>query len=204
MSLDFIKAYWFASRIYRTVGSRDLFVSGAAMGGWSGENIVNTHQDTFAVCRSRYFQAMAYTVSDLLYGFLKENEGLWVNDTISDFTGNIRALHRRKERPVVMVVPTLGRMWHIGAWGMGLSGMGAPRNVEAKPPWAGVKHDIDLEKAVVNPGVRDLFGFLCKLKGFQWTCDNWSDNIRGLNLFRLMCVKQPYVRDRYLVPERKN
>ena len=43
LSPDFIKAYWFASRIYRTVGSRDLFVSGAAMGGWSGENIVRVY-----------------------------------------------------------------------------------------------------------------------------------------------------------------
>ena len=102
-----------------------------------------------------------------------------------------------------MVVPTLGRMWHIGAWGMGRGGRGAARAIEAKPPLADVTHDIDLEQAVVNPGVRDVFGFLCKFNGFEYTCANSLDKKRKMNMFGLLCVKQPYVLDRCLVPETK-
>ena len=173
------------------------------MGGWSGENIINTHPDTFAVRRSGCFQAMAYTVSDRLFGFLKANERIWVNDSVSDFSESITILHYQKNLPVLMVVPTLGRMWHIGAWGMGRGGRGAARDIEAKPPWADVTHDIDLEQAVVNPGVRDVFGFLCKFNGFEYTCANSLDKKRKMNMFGLLCVKQPYVLDRCLVSETK-
>ena len=88
------------------------------MGGWSGENIINTHPDTFAVRRSGCFQAMAYTVSDRLFGFLKANERIWVNDSISDFSESITILQYQKNLPVVMVVPTLGRNGTLarGAW----------------------------------------------------------------------------------------
>ena len=145
------------------------------MGGWAGENIINTHPDTFAVRRSLYFQAMAYTVSDRLYGFLKANERIWVNDSIGDFTESIGAMHGRKSLPILMVVPTMARMWHIGAWGMGLSGRGGERGVEKKSSWADAPRGIDLENAIVNPGLRDVFGFLCKLKGLGSSCDNlWA------------------------------
>ena len=204
LSPDFFKAYWFASRIYRTAGSEDLFISGVALGGWSGENIINTHPDTFAVRRSIHFQAMAYTVSDRLYGFLTANERLWVNDNISDFSESIGALHRRKNLPVLIVVPTFGRMWHIGAWGMGLSGKGAARDIGAKLPWADVTHDTDLGKALVNRGVRDLFGFLCKFNGIEACCASSWKKRNKMNMFGLLCVKEPHVLDRCLVPEFRN
>ena len=202
LSPDFIKAYWFGSRILRTVASRDLFVAGVALGGYSGESIINAHPDTFVVRRAFHFQAMAYTVSDRLYEYLTENEKLWINNAVADFSESISALYRHKGRLLLMVVPTLSRMWHIGAWGMGWNGKGTSRDVQRKPSWVDVTRNIDLENAVANVGVRDMFGFLCKFIGSESNCDDWWPKKRAMpNMFRLWCVKQPYVFDRCLVPE---
>ena len=54
--------------------------------------------------------------------------------------------------------PTLSRAWHIGKKGIGLYSNMSKRIILPQPPW---RREIDLDKAMVNPGIRDNFGAYC-------------------------------------------
>ena len=188
-----------------------LPVAQVALGGWSGENLINAHPDTFVIRTSIYFQPMAYSFTSSFYQFLWRHESKWLNDQNADFSGSLADLVRGSGVPLLVVVPTMGRMWHIGAKGMGLTGTGQLRPIEKNPPWKQTHRFIDLDKAELNLGVRDVWGFLCQsivfdkvTKRDSYLCPGSSDKKSKLDLFKITCMKQPFVNDRCVVDQSQN
>ena len=141
--------------------SRYEGVLAAALGGWSGENVINAHPDTFVIRRSFYFPSMAYAFNVSTWNIIKSsNFFLHRNRDWSEALGDI--VNKRLGWVPFYIVPTLGRIWHIGSHGLGLKGDSSMiRHVELRAHWTKAPRLINLHTANVNKGYRDLFGFYC-------------------------------------------
>ena len=194
LSPDFVKAFWFASHVKNSVAAP---ISQIALGGWSGSNLVNGHPNTFVVRRAFHFQAMAYGFNSSFFQFLWRHEEKWLHDNKSDFSESIGHFIRGRQLPFLAVAPTMARMWHIGAKGMGNSGTGGERIVPPKP-WAQTPHFLIPDEAQLNSGIRGLFGFLCppeKVVNAGRFCPESYQKFVNEHAFSNKCVKQDYVSD---------
>ena len=200
LSPDFVKAFWFASHVKSSVATP---ICQIALGGWSGSNLANGHPNTFAIRRCYYLQPMAYGFNSSFFRFLWRHEDEWLDDNNYDFSESIGRFIRERQTPFLAVVPTMARLWHIGAKGLGSSGTGGKRNVAAKPPWARTPHLLVPEQAQLNKGVRDLFGLLCPpekvLDAGRFCSDSYAKFVDKY-AFTLKCIKQNYVSDPCIEP----
>jgi hypothetical protein len=165
------------------------FAVQTALGGWCGENKINARPDTLVVHVGRNFQPIAYTLNASDYARLRAHVLRLRSQPdiprVNDWCEEIGlALHGR----VTLLAPTVGRMYHIGAAGLGAAGVSdtkARRNIFAVPPWNpwagdliggngskplsvhGGGHDVgagDVRHVfVLDPpdAVTDVFGFVC-------------------------------------------
>ena len=87
---------------------------------------------------------------------------MWLNDQYAHFSGSIDDFVTGSGVPLLLVVPTMGCLWYIGAKGMGLTGTGQLINMEKDPRWKQTHRFIDLDKAEMSLGIRDMWVFLCQ------------------------------------------
>ena len=138
-------------------------VAAICLGGWSGENRVNAEANTILAVRSVHFQAMAYTMSAEYFAIVSSAKA-HSNTRVPDWSEEIPKLVRE---PLIMLTPSVSRMQHIGAEGMGQNGNGSTRKVESRPPWEDWRAEIEVPKSeeyfVLDPQeVTDVFGLVCK------------------------------------------
>ncbi|RDD39485.1 hypothetical protein TrispH2_008763 [Trichoplax sp. H2] len=157
LSPDALKVFRYG--IYQK--NRHNSVIAVALGGWSGENVINAHPDTFIVRRSFHFPSMAYAFNVSTWKIIKSSKFLkHRNRDWSEALGDI--VNRRLGWVPYFIVPTLGRIWHIGSQGLGLRGDSSMRrHVELRAHWTKAPRLINFHSAKVNKGYRDLFGFYC-------------------------------------------
>ena len=124
---------------------------------------------------------------------------MWLNDQYAHFSGSIADIVTGSGVPLLLVVPTMGCLWYIGAKGMGLTGTGQPLNMEKDPRWKQTHRFIDLDKAELNLGVTDMWVFLCQsivfdifTKRDNYLCSGSFDKKRKLDLFKITCMKQQH------------
>ena len=87
---------------------------------------------------------------------------MWLNVQYADFSRSITDFVTGSGVPLLLVVPTMGCLWHIGAKRMGLTGTGQLVNMEKDTRWKQTHQFIDLDKAELNLGVTDMWVFLCQ------------------------------------------
>ena len=147
-------------------------VHAIALGGWSGEHLINSKPFTFVIRRSKHFQAMAYgfNMSFFLSVERRWKAGVAKELRIRDWTEEISYLlpdaiasprERKKKGVLYMAVPTMGRMHHIGKNGLGLTGRGSIRKTNKFPPWYPYSGFLKMKPYRLLPGTRDIFGFTC-------------------------------------------
>jgi len=161
LSPDFMQVLWYALQVKNLLAHDILQV---ALGGWSGENTVNAHPDTFVVRKSYCFQPMAYAFNVSFVRRLGSEKDFNNFANISDYCYVVThlVLREREFQPWNIIVPTLSRMWHVGKLGLGAHGDSRKqRETVRKAPWELVPRLIDLTQVKVNDGVRDNYGFLC-------------------------------------------
>ena len=204
MSPDAIKVLWYCSRVKNTFGP-DIWQ--VALGGHSGQNMVNPHPDTFNVRKTTYFQAMAYAFNSTFWDLVRSHSNSIFSNTLDDFSEALALFFAwpKLRKTLHIVAPTMGRMWHVGGVGLGLGGdYKERRNVQNKTSWERTPRFIDLTKASVNQGIRDQFGILCP----PWERTSWKtfpDNlcpkkegtyVHDYNWYDVVCLKQPHVYDK--------
>ena len=163
LSPDAIKVLAYGIHVKK---SRQRIV-GVGLGGWSGENLINAHPDTFDVRYSAFFPSMAYAFNASFWQEIKASKFMLIrNDDWSESLGLI--INRFMIPRPLFILPTLGRMWHVGKTGLGLRGDGSmKRHIQVGAHWLKSPRLINLQTASVNIGVRDIFGFLCKESELQ-------------------------------------
>ena len=166
----------------------DPDVHGIALGGWSGEHLINAQPDTLAVRLAFNFQGMAYGIDRRLFAFLQKRRQLvLLNETLSkqaaihkDWTTAIPMylglnLSTGKATPaeLVLLVPTMGRMYHIGAVGLGQDGNGKrKRHIPPHPPWFPYSNFTHNASFTILPERRDVYGFVCNPLRTSCKCRN--------------------------------
>ena len=145
-------------------------VHSIAMGGWSGVNRINAAPNTFLAVRSQYFQAMAYSMNRTLFehihsAFLEYAPANKHEPIVNDWTEEITV--RGFVKNLTILTPSVGRMHHVGAMGMGVFGDGKKERVIYPPAWESWQIEIhnrsrDVSDFYLDPlEVTDLFGFIC-------------------------------------------
>lgn len=112
LSPDFMKVTWYASEVKR----RNADVIQFALGGWSGENMINAHSDTFIVRTARELRGIAYGINQSTWLYFKSLESDYYADKQHDWCesmGLVLGKHNNNTG-FRIVVPTLSRIWHIG------------------------------------------------------------------------------------------
>ncbi|XP_028415145.1 uncharacterized protein LOC114538190 isoform X1 [Dendronephthya gigantea] len=199
LSPDFVKVMWYASEVKR----RNADIIQFALGGWSGENMINAHPDTFIVRTARSMRGIAYGINQSTWLYFKTLEKDFKSDNQADWCesmGWVLGKHNDK-KGFRIIVPTLSRFWHIGVHGLGPGGdFNWQRGITAQPNWAYASRLLEPKHAQVNLGLRDLLGFLCQyridfldLKDTE--CLNSFRRWKGKDRNRIRCAKQPYVHD---------
>ncbi|XP_028402718.1 uncharacterized protein LOC114525536 isoform X1 [Dendronephthya gigantea] len=199
LSPDFVKVMWYASEVKR----RNADIIQFALGGWSGENMINAHPDTFIVRPSRDLRGIAYGINQSTWLYFKTLEKDFKADKQADWCISMGlALARHNDNTALrFVVPTLSRVWHIGVHGLGPRGnFNEKRGISAEPNWAHASRLLEPEYAQVNLGFRDILGFLCEnrnklLSLKEIVCPKSVQRWKRKDRNRIMCVKQPYVND---------
>ncbi|XP_028402717.1 uncharacterized protein LOC114525535 [Dendronephthya gigantea] len=199
LSPDFVKVMWYASEVKR----RNADIIQFALGGWSGENMINAHPDTFIVRTARDMRGIAYGINQSTWLYFKTLEKEFNADKQADWCesmGLVLGKHN-DNKGFRIVVPTLSRIWHIGVHGLGPGGdFYWKRGITAQPNWAHASRLLEPKHAQVNLGLRDILGFLCESRIEFWflketECLNSFARWKGKDRNRIMCVKQPYVHD---------
>jgi hypothetical protein len=116
-------------------------VHNIVLGGWSGSNRINPDPATYLAVRSEYFQAMGYSMSRDLFEVLEKAKQDYLlyhkirpREVIRfDWTEEITD-HNYIPNPI-QLTPSIGRMTHVGVYGMGRSGNGEKRAVMPEVPW---------------------------------------------------------------------
>lgn len=123
-------------------------VHNIALGGHAGENKKNPHHDTFLAVQSRYFQAMAYSLNATLFHQIDiaylEAESQLANRSqasidrhenhVSNADWTMEITSKRFLTNITQLEPTVGRMHHIGIFGMGYNGNGK-KHTPFPIPW---------------------------------------------------------------------
>ena len=112
LSPDFVKVTWYASEVKR----RNADVIQFALGGWSGENMINAHPDTFVVRTARDLRGIAYGLNQSTWLYFKSLERDYFADTQHDWCESMGLVLGKHNNMTGfrIVVPTLSRIWHIG------------------------------------------------------------------------------------------
>ncbi|EDV29675.1 uncharacterized protein TRIADDRAFT_52327 [Trichoplax adhaerens] len=194
LSKDAIKMIWYMLQIknsrYKTVA--------VGLGGWSGENLVNPHPDTVVIRYMLFFPGMAYAFNASVWREIKTSRFLTIK--VNDWSEALGWLWVGRYN---VIVPTLGRIWHIGAIGLGHTGDGKKRRrIEPNPAWSKSPRLVDLNKITLNTGERDLFGMYCNPS--DWTpymsvkcmCPKTRSLYPNRKHFQIVCVKFPGVYDK--------
>ena len=202
LSPDAFRVLWFSLRVKNSFGPNIFQVS---LGGYAGENVVNAHPNTVVVRKAVFLQPMAYAFNGSFFALLSKHYDRIFVGNVADFSEAIAYALAAKELGLSyhMVVPTLSRMWHVGSVGLGHGGdYSRKRDTDAKPWWADYPTFMDLDKAVVNRGIRDVFGVFC-VKSERLSVATFTENVckGSANRFplkdrrRMVCLKQDYVQD---------
>ena len=162
------------ARFLFSVKLKNNDVHAISLGGWSGEHLVNVNPRTVVIRRSKHFQAMAYGFNESFFRSIKKRRDMGVADFlgIQDWTvelpfllngARISSKKKFKKGLLYLAVPTMGRMHHLGKFGLGQNGRGSVRNnIKHLPPWAPFSKFSDIGAYQLLPQRRDLFGFTCK------------------------------------------
>ncbi|EDV21246.1 uncharacterized protein TRIADDRAFT_60274 [Trichoplax adhaerens] len=158
LSPDAIKVFSYGIQVKK---SRQRVIA-VGLGGWSGENLINAHPDTFDIRYSAFFPSMAYAFNASFWKTIKTSKFLKIPN--NDWSESLGLIINRFINPrPLFLLPTLGRLWHVGKAGLGLRGDGSiRRDVQIAAHWLKSPRLINLETASVNTGIRDIFGFVCK------------------------------------------
>ncbi|XP_028415146.1 uncharacterized protein LOC114538190 isoform X2 [Dendronephthya gigantea] len=111
LSPDFVKVMWYASEVKR----RNADIIQFALGGWSGENMINAHPDTFIVRTARSVRGIAYGINQSTWLYFKSLEKDFKSDNQADWCesmGLVLGKHN-DNKGFRIIVPTLSRFWHI-------------------------------------------------------------------------------------------
>ena len=98
------------------VKRRNAHIIQFALGGWSGENMINAHPETFVVRTARAVRGIAYGINQSTWLYFKTLESHYYADPQSDWCesmGLVLGKHNNNTG-FRIVVPTLSRLWHIG------------------------------------------------------------------------------------------
>jgi hypothetical protein len=135
-------------------------IHATSLGGWAGTNRINPDPDTYLAVWPRYFQAMAYSMNVTIFEQLQNasqqyhdersrrkrngmiSSGQFYNEERNDWTEEITVKNFLSN--LTMLTPSVGRMHHIGEFGMGLTGNNQKRAPVPKGwmPW---------EDTITNP-----------------------------------------------------
>ena len=107
-----MKVTWYASEVKR----RNADVIQFALGGWSGENMINAHPDTFVVRTARDLRGIAYGLNQSTWRYFKTLETEYYADKQNDWCESMGLVLGKASNNTgfKIVVPTLSRIWHIG------------------------------------------------------------------------------------------
>jgi len=148
------------------------------LGGWSGKNRINAHPNTYHMVRSLFFQAMAYSMDRDVFVTVKtqfdalqakrRNGRLTKSEQQErqDWTEEIAA--RNWLVNITQLSPSLGRMRHIGEYGMGYTGKGEKRKLVPSAPWNYFETELLNASRTIDSfrmfptDVTDLYGFVCR------------------------------------------
>jgi alpha-1,6-mannosyl-glycoprotein beta-1,2-N-acetylglucosaminyltransferase len=150
--------------------SRRTDIHSICLGGWSGESRILANPDTFLAVRSIYFQAMTYSLDREIFGRIDAKFRLVEGHKTGAYTDWSEEITvRRFIINLTQLTPSVGRMWHIGAVGMGWDGSGQiRRDIASKTPWDAWNGTItnwnrNLSTYFLEPNeVTDVFGFVCE------------------------------------------
>jgi hypothetical protein len=121
-----------------------------ALGGHKGSNRINPDPDTYLAVRSYYFQAMAYSMNISIFEELQAASDQYHAKRVEDSSSvNKKEKVRKVERNdwteeitlsnflqnLTMLTPSVGRMHHIGEFGMGAGGNGFGKREAVPIPW---------------------------------------------------------------------
>ena len=164
VSPDFMEAMWYSLKVKNSV--RNVMFS--TLQGTGAENMVEHQPDSFIISRVPVLQSICYAFNSSTWNYLKQFEKDALDYSRSDWPLSLGLLlFFERNETVQIVTPTISRVWHVGQNKLSSTHDNVQSTQrteqESLPPWKRAKEQgsINLDKAEVLDGIRDMYGRLC-------------------------------------------
>lgn len=161
---DFMKALYYSLKVKNSV--RNVMFS--TLQGLGPESAVEQQPDSFIISQVPVLQSICYAFNSSTWSYLKKFEKDALDYSRTDWPLSLGLLlFFERNETVRVVMPTISRVWHIGQNRLSSTHSSAKsEKVDVKgvlPPWKRAKNQrfVNLNKAEVLDGIRDMYGRLC-------------------------------------------